>query len=142
MLSVKEIKTLEKEVLSAYDYYVRKSLNKYVDSLNEDIKDNKEFADSVYKRVIEKISSGVYYLRKDYNDRYRIDVTSTTIYFNNIDSDMVKNSDPDTCEELIKPLKDERDSLLDIIYSRPSAEELSSVYNYILGSKYTIECAK
>lgn len=142
MLSVKEVKALEKEIQTAYDYYVRKSLNAFVNTLNEDIKSNKEFADRVYKHVIEKISTGMYYLRRDYHDRYYIESGSTTIYFNNIDSNIVWRHDTAECEEYIKPLREERDSLLDIIYSRPSAEELSSVYNYILGSKTTIDCAK
>ena len=142
MLSVKEVKALEKEIQTAYDYYVRRSLNAHVDTLNNDIKANKEFADQVYKHIIEKLSSGIYYLRRDYNDRYYIESGSTTVYFSNIDSEMIYRRDTDACEKLIKPLREERDSLLDIIYSRPSAEELSSVYNYILGSKTTIECVK
>lgn len=142
MLSVKEVKALEKEIQTAYDYYVRKSLSAFVNTLNEDIKSNKEFADRVYKHIIEKLSTGIYYLRRDYHDRYYIESGSTTIYFSNVDSDTVYRRDTDACEELVKPLREERDSLLDIIYSRPSAEELSSVYNYILGSKTTIECAK
>jgi hypothetical protein len=142
VLSVKEVKALEKEIQTAYDYYVRKSLNAHVETLNNDIKTNKEFADRVYKHIIEKLSSGIYYLRRDYNDRYYIESGSTTVYFSNVDSEMVHRRDTDACEEIVKPLREERDSLLDVIYSRPSAEELSSVYNYILGSKTTIECAK
>ena len=142
MLSVKEVKALEKEIQTAYDYYVRRSLNAYVETLNNDIKANKEFADRVYNHIIEKLSTGIYYLRRDYNDRYYIESGSTTVYFGNVDSEMIYRRDADACEKLVKPLREERDSLMDIIYSRPSAEELSSVYNYILGSKTTIECAK
>jgi hypothetical protein len=142
VLSVKEVKALEKEIQTAYDYYVRKSLNAHVETLNNDIKASKEFADRIYNHIIEKLSSGIYYLRRDYHDRYYIESGSTTVYFSNVDSEMVYRRDTDACEELVKPLREERDSLLDIIYSRPSAEELSSVYNYILGSKTTIECAK
>ena len=142
MLSVKEVKALEKEIQTAYDYYVRKSLNAYVESLNDEIKDNKDFEECIHKKIKDRISSGIYYLVKNYNDRYYIGVGSTTIYFENVDYDMVKGRDIDTCEDYVKHLREERDSLLDIIYSRPSAEELPSVYNYILGSKTTIECAK
>lgn len=142
MLSVKEVKVLDKEIRSAYDYYVKKSLNTHVAQLNIDIQDNKEFADKIYKRIKDRLSMGVYYLTSDYHNRYCIGTSSVTIYFGDVDTDIVWKRDADMCEKHIKSLKEERDSLLDIIYSRPTAEELSSVYDYILGSKYTIECAK
>ena len=142
MLSVKEVKNLEKEIKSAYDYYVRKLLREYADQLNEEIKDSKEFADAVHKEIMERLSKGIYYLTRDYNDRYCINTSSMSVYFDNINKDIVHRRDADECNELIKHLKEDRDLLLDIIYSRPSEEDLSKVYDYILGSKTTIECAK
>ena len=142
MLSVKEVKNLEKEIKSAYDYYVRELLREYADQLNEEIKDNKEFADAIHKEIMERLSKGVYYLSKDYNDRHCINVGSMSVYFESINKDIVHRRDGDECNKLIKHLKEDRDMLLDIIYSRPSEEELSKVYDYILGSKTTIECAR
>ena len=142
MLTVKGVKTLEKEIRTAYDENVRKLLRAYADQLNEEIKDNEEFADAVLKEIMERLSKGIYYLTRDYNDRYCINTSSMSVYFDNIDKDIVHRRDADECNELIKHLKEERNLMLDIIYSRPSEEELSKVYDYILGSKTTIECAK
>ena len=142
MLTVKDVKSLEKEIRTAYDENVRKLLRAYADQLNEEIKDNEEFADAVLKEIMERLSKGIYYLTRDYNDRYCINTSSMSVYFDNIDKDIVHRRDADECNELIKHLKEERNLMLDIIYSRPSEEELSKVYDYILGSKTTIECAK
>ena len=142
MLTVKDVKSLEKEIRTAYDENVRKLLRAYADQLNEEIKDNEEFADAVLKEIMERLSKGIYYLTRDYNDRYCINTSSMSVYFDNIDKDIVHRRDADECNELIKHLKEERNLMLDIIYSRPSEEELSKVYDYIFGSKTTIECAK
>mgnify|MGYP003562483374 FL=1 len=142
MLTVKDVKSLEKEIRTAYDENVRKLLRAYADQLNEEIKDNEEFANAVLKEIMERLSKGIYYLTRDYNDRYCINTSSMSVYFDNIDKDIVHRRDADECNELIKHLKEERNLMLDIIYSRPSEEELSKVYDYILGSKTTIECAK
>lgn len=142
MLSVKDIKSLEKEIRSAYDEYARKLLRGYADKLNEEIQDNKEFADAIHKEIMDRLSKGIYYLTRDYNDRYCINTNSMSVYFDSINKDIVHRRDADECNGLLKHLKEERDLLLDIIYSRPSEEELSKVYDYILGSKTTIECAR
>lgn len=142
MLTVKDVKSLEKEIRTAYDENVRKTLKAYADQLNDELKDNKEFADAVLIEIMERLSRGIYYLTKDYNDRYCINTGSMSVYFDNINKDIVHRRDADECNGLIKHLKEERDLMLDILYSRPSEEELPKVYDYILGSKTTIECAR
>lgn len=142
MLGVSEIKRLDKEVRESCEHRVKLAHREYVDKLNEDILHDEEFIGNIRDKIIKRMEDGVFYLGRDYfSDGYCIRTQSFAISYHDFISDK-SDLTSEACEERVHHLYEERNEFLDILYSRPDVDELQKVYDYILSSKPTIECAK
>lgn len=142
MLGVTEIKKLDKEVRESCEHRAKLTLREYVDKLNEDILHDEEFIGNIRDKIIKRMEDGVFYLGRDYFvDDYCVKTQSLSINYHEFISDKT-NLTSEACKARVSHLYEERNDILDTLYSRPSDDELQKVYDYILSSKPTIECAK
>lgn len=142
MLDVRELKSLDKQIRESCELRTRTKLKEYLKALNEEIAQDEEFRESVYKAVMKDICAGVYHISTNYNGHDYIRAGACSVYYEHHLPTGKKVIGADICRKHLTGMYDERDKMLDIIYSRPDANELEIVYNYILGGKPTIECAK
>lgn len=142
MLGVSEIKRIDKEVRESCEHRVKLAHREYVDKLNEDILHDEEFIGNIRDKIIKRMEDGVFYLGRDYFvDEYCINAQHLGISYYEFVPDKT-NLTSEACKARVSHLYEERNEILDILYSRPNDDELQKVYDYILSSKPTIECAK
>lgn len=143
MLGVNEIRSLEKKIRAACEYRVKTRIKELAASLNREMTSNEELREAIYKAVINRmVNNGIYFYTTDYNNKPYIRVGDCCIDYNSHLPKGKRRLSADECEAYLTDIYLERDLMLDIIYSRPSDEDLKVVYDYIIGGQTTIECAK
>lgn len=138
MLDVKSVQYLDYEIRKAHERYLHKRLVDYCNGFIRKIRDDETIMNKFIADMLDSVKDWYYpsssacyihvgYTRFDPNDYVPLEM---------------RNERDNDIGEIEEGLIIVQDRLLDILYSRPSDEEIELIHDYINKSRSEIECAK
>lgn len=136
MLDVKQLSYLDNAIKSAYGRYIYEALKEYCIEFNKSLLSNETVLENFRNAAEDFIMTWYYATGCSINTNYQR--YNPNDY---VPAELRAERDKHV-EKLVAHHSKVRDMYLDLLYSRPSDEEIDTIYFYVNNSHKEIECAK